>query len=164
MNKKCPNCKLVNFADADECARCQSNLFEISSDGDQPKTSLKIKILKRAVVCAFACFVALLGFYLSLLFTSKPLNFDEKLKVKNAIKVLDEKGFSTEVFLLGNLTSFRADDNWLNASTREENAYAATNYPFEIMTVYQDFFTYPQDDVERAAVLLHDAQHFNGAD
>src|SRR4030095_6280696 len=101
---------------------------------------------------------------LSLLFTSKPLNYDEKAKIKNAIKILDASGFSSEVFLLSYLTSFRANDNWLNASTKEENAYAATNFPFEIMTVYSDFFQYPSDDIERAAILLHEAQHLKGSD
>jgi hypothetical protein len=164
MNKKCPNCRLVNFPNADECARCQADLLEVSSQSDKPKSSLKRRILKRAASCAVVCALSVLGFYLSLLFTSKPLSYDEKAKVKSAIRLLDEKGFSTEVFLLGNLTSFRADDNWLNASTKEENAYAATNFPFEIMTVYHDFFEYPADDTERAAVLLHEAQHLKGAD
>jgi hypothetical protein len=164
MNKKCPNCQLINFASAAKCARCQNRLIEVSSAGEQGKAPAKFKILKRASVCALACLAAILGFYLSLLFTSKPLNYDEKAKVKNAIRVLGEKGFSSEVFLLDYLTSFRENDNWLNASTRLENAYAATNYPFEIMTVYPDFFNYPVDDTERAAILLHEAQHLKGAD
>ena len=162
MNKKCPKCRLINFPTAAACARCETDLLEIASEKE--KTSLKRKIFKRAATCAFVCVLTLVGFYLSLLFTSKPLSYDEKAMVKSAVKVLDERGFSTEVFLLRNLTSFRANDNWLNASTREENAYAATNYPFEIMTVYPDFFQYPSDDLERAAILLHEAQHLKGAD
>ncbi|HEY0429167.1 MAG TPA: hypothetical protein VGC76_15410 [Pyrinomonadaceae bacterium] len=164
MNKKCPNCRLINFTGAEECARCQVNLLEVASGAEKPKTSLRRKIIGRAASCAVVCLLALTGFYLSLLFTSKSLSYDEKAKVESAIKVLEEKGFSREVFLLSRLTSFRENDNWLNASTREENAYAATNYPFEIMTVYPDFFQYPSDDTERAAVLLHEAQHLKGAD
>jgi hypothetical protein len=164
MNKKCPKCSLVNFTEATACARCQADLIEVSSENAKGKSSLQAKIIKRAIVCAAVCFLAILGFYLSLLFTSKPLNYDEKAKVKSAIAILDEKGFSGEVFLLGHLTSFRANDNWLNASTKEENAYAATNFPFEIMTVYTDFFQYPSDDTERAAILLHEARHLKGAD
>lgn len=66
--------------------------------------------------------------------------------------------------MLDYLTSYRADDNWLNASVDKENAYAATNFPFEVMTIYPDFFNYPVDDTERAAILLHEAQHLKGAD
>ena len=164
MNKKCPNCRLVNFTDATVCARCQADLIEVSSENGKAKSALKTKILKRAATCAAVCALAIFGFYLSLLFTSKPLSYDEKQDVKSATAILEEKGFSGEVFLLKYLTSFRGDDNWLNASTKEENAYAATNFPFEIMTVYPDFFNYPVDDTERAAILLHEAQHLKGAD
>ncbi len=99
-----------------------------------------------------------------MIFTSKPLSFDEKQTVKNAIKVLDEKGFSNEVFLLNYLTSFRSNDHWLNASVEKESAYAATNFPFEIMTIYPDFFQLSIDDTERAAILLHEAKHLEGKD
>jgi hypothetical protein len=160
MNKKCPKCRLVNFSEASVCARCEADLSEITTE----KTPLKSKIIKRAVVCAVVCVLAIFGFYLSMLFTSSSLSYDEKSKIKAAIKILDDKGFSKESALLTYLTSFRANDNWLNASTKEENAYAATNFPFEIMTVYPDFFQYPQDDTERAAILLHEAQHLKGAD
>ena len=164
MNKKCPNCKLVNFAEMEKCARCQSDLAEVSFSSENAGASLGSKILKRAMACAAVCIIVLFGFYLSLLFTSKSLSYDERSKVKSAVQVLEEKGFSSEASMLKYLTSFRSNDNWLNASTREENAYAATNYPFEIMTVYPDFFNYPSDDVERAAILLHEAQHLKGAD
>ncbi len=165
MNKKCPNCQLVNFNDAPECKRCQLNLIEVSSISENKEKSVsKSKILRRAIICAAVCLAVLCGFYLSLLFTSKPLSGDEKKSIYRAIEVLDEKGFSREVFLLNYLTSYRADDNWLNASVLKENAYAATNFPFEIMTVYPDFFMYPVDDTERAAILLHEAQHLKGAD
>lgn len=99
-----------------------------------------------------------------MIFTASPLNGEEKAVVERGVKILDEKGFSDEVFLLRHLTVFRGNDNWLNASTRLENAYAATNYPFEIMTIYPDFFSATTDDTERAAILLHEAQHLKGAD
>ena len=99
-----------------------------------------------------------------MIFTSEKLNYTEKKQIEKAVRILDEKGFSAEVFLLEYLTTYRSNDNWLNASTRLENAYAATNFPFEIMTVYQDFFIYTMDDTERAALLLHEAQHLKGAD
>ena len=166
MNKRCPNCKLVNFSHSQECVRCRFNLIEVSSfpETGAKKSSLKSKIVRRALVCVAVCIFSLLGFYLSMIFTSSPLNADEKASIEKAVKILDEKGFSKEVFLLNHLTVFRGNDNWLNASTRLENAYAATNFPFEIMTVYPEFFTVSTDDTERAAVLLHEAQHLKGAD
>ncbi|MGH9819264.1 MAG: hypothetical protein ACRD43_03765, partial [Pyrinomonadaceae bacterium] len=62
------------------------------------------------------------------------------------------------------LTAFHATDNWLNASVQKENAYAATNFPFEIITLYPDFFTLSIDYTERAAILLHEAKHLQGKD
>lgn len=167
MNKKCPRCNLINFAGAEECKRCEFDLSKPQSASikvENKKTPLKIKILRRAVVCVFVCFAALLVFYLSLIMSAKRLNYNEKKRIESAIRVLEEKGFSKEAFLLNYLTAYRANDNWLNASTREENAYAATNFPFEIMTVYPDFFTYATDDTDSAAVLLHEAQHLLGKD
>lgn len=166
MNKKCPKCQLTNFAHSKECVRCQFNLIEVSTlSENRPKTSrLKSKIFRRALICAAVSIFAMFAFYLSMIFTSAPLKLAEKKNVAVAVNILDEKGFAKEVFLLKYLTSFRGNDNWLNASTKLENAYAATNFPFEIMTIYPDFFEYPRDDTERAAILLHEAQHLKGAD
>jgi hypothetical protein len=166
MNKRCPNCQLVNFPYVPECARCRFDLIEVSSIEENKSGNYfqKSRIFRRAIVCAFVCAAAVFAFYLSLIFTSASLSYDEKTKVQDAVKVLDEKGFSREVFLLDYLTSFRGNDNWLNASTRFESAYAATNFPLEIMTVYPDFYAYTTDDTERAAILLHEAQHLKGAD
>ena len=66
--------------------------------------------------------------------------------------------------MLEHFAVFRGTDNWFNSLVPKENAYAATNFPFEIMTVYPDFFAYPVDDVERAAILLHEARHLKGGD
>ena len=79
--------------------------------------------------------------------------------VNRAIDLLESKGFESEVFLLRNVTTFRSSDNWLNQAAASENAYAATNYPFAIITIYPDFYTKTVDDTERAMVLLHEAQH-----
>lgn len=167
MNKKCPECRLVNFPDAAVCKRCEANLrsFKTAQNiPEKPKRSFKAKLLRRAFICAFVCAAAIFAFYLSLIISAKRLSYEEKQKVERAIKILDEKGFDREVFLLRYLTAYRANDNWLNASTREENAYAATNFPFEIMTLYPDFFLYSQDDLEAAAILLHEARHLQGSD
>ena len=163
MKKLCPKCHLVNFPYAPKCVRCQFNLIEVSTQGSGAnKQAIKFTILRRAVVCLAVCLFALLGFYLSLIFTSAPLSYAEKDKIEKAVRILEEKGFSDEVFYLRHLTVYRGNDNWLNASTRLENAYAATNFPFEIMTVYPDFFKNTTSDVERAALLLHEARHLKG--
>jgi hypothetical protein len=166
MKKKCPNCQLINFATAEHCLRCEYNLLETSTF-NQPgakKSFFRSKILIRVGSCLFAVLIALLVFYLSLILTAKRLEYQEKQSIERAVLILEEKGFDKEVFMLRYLTAYRGNDNWLNASTREENAYAATNFPFEIMTIYPDFFQYPRDDIERAAILLHEAQHLKGAD
>jgi len=122
------------------------------------------RILKRAVVCIGVCIITVITFYLSLLFSAKPLSLEERAHVEASVAILERAGFVDEVWYLRNFTFFRANDNWLNAMVPKENAYAATNYPFEIMTVYPDFFVYTVDDVERAAILLHEARHLQGFD
>ena len=166
MKKKCPNCKLVNFATAENCLRCQFNLLEASTFNApaEKKPFFRSKLLVRAGGLLVAIFIALFGFYMTLIVSAKRLAYEEKRTVERAILILEDKGFSKDVFVLRYLTAYRGTDNWLNASTREENAYAATNFPFEIMTVYADFFIYPKDDLERAAILLHEAQHLKGGD
>lgn len=166
MSKKCSNCNLVNFAESAECARCRSELVEVSTTKayDRQNKSLLSKILKRAAIFVIVCFVSILGFYFSMIFTSKSLNFEEKQIVNKAISILDEKGFSSEVFKLRYLASYRSNDHWLNASVEKESAYAATNFPFEIVTIYPDFFQFSMDDTERAVVLLHEAKHLEGKD
>jgi hypothetical protein len=163
MNKKCSNCRLVNYPNAIKCVRCQADLTTIS-DNTGGHRSRGMKILVRAVVCFCVCLAMLFGFYLSLIGSAKSLTLEEKGAVRNAIKVLKDKGFSHEAMLLESFTVYRSNDNWLNASVEKESAFAATNFPFEIMTLYPDFFMYPADDIERAAILLHEAQHLQGSD
>ncbi|MEZ5346678.1 MAG: hypothetical protein R2681_14090 [Pyrinomonadaceae bacterium] len=165
MNKKCPNCSLRNFAEADVCARCNSSLNEVTSvDSASPQRSFAIVILRRAVICAAALLFVIGGFYISLYFSAKPLNGEQQAVVDSAIEVLRKGGFYEEVFYLENFTAFRSTDNWLNSLTTKENAYAATNFPFEIMTIYPDFFEFTENDIERAAILLHEAKHLQGGD
>jgi hypothetical protein len=122
-------------------------LIEVSTVAENRVKSsfLKSKIFRRALICAVVCIFAMLGFYLSMIFTSASLKSAERKNVAVAVNILDEKGFAKEVFLLKYLTSFRGNDNWLNASTKLEDAYAATNFPFEIMTIYPDFFEYSRN-------------------
>lgn len=164
MKKLCPNCNLVNFKEADQCLRCQSSLIIVTSETSPEKTPRPSRLLRRVVVCLAACLFTILGFYISLVGSSKPLTYEEKQKVYGAIEILKGRGFSDEAFLLNYITAFRGTDNWLNASVEKENAFAATNFPFEIITIYPDFYTYPLDETERAAILLHEAQHLKGAD
>jgi hypothetical protein len=155
---------LVNFDDAENCARCGSAPGDATPVKAEPARRLGPYILKRAGVCVVVCLCALLGFYLSLIMSASRLSYVQKIEIEKSISLLEQKGFSDEVFMLRYLTAFRAEDNWLNASVAKENAYAATNYPFEIMTIYPDFFVYPVDDTERAAILLHESKHLQGKD
>lgn len=113
---------------------------------------------------ALAALLALAAFHLSLVATSAPLSSDEAKAVDRAIELLDSKGFTTEVFLLRHTTTFRSTDNWLNLVAHKENAFAATNLPFQIITLYPDFYTRASDDTERAMILLHEAQHLMAKD
>ncbi len=104
------------------------------------------------------------AFHLSLLTSSSSVNDSEMQEIRAAIEVLEAKGFDREVFVLRNLTTFRGTDSWFNELVPRESAYASTNYPFGVVTVYPDFFEKTEDDVERAMILLHEAQHLQGAD
>lgn len=106
--------------------------------------------------------VALGLMYFSLVRTSAPLDATQSAAVERAIAVLTEKGFSKEVFVLNNVASFRGSDNWLNGLAESENAFAATNFPFGVVTLYPDFFDRASDDTERAMILLHESRHVIG--
>ena len=163
MNRKCADCNLINYLTAQNCVRCGAALGE--SENISPNRGfLKPVLLKRAVVCLTVLIGAVFAFYASLVLSADSLRSVERARVAAAIKHLERSGFSQEVFLLRHVTVFRANDNWLNASVQKESAYAATNFPFEIVTLYPEFFTYPLDDVERAAILLHEAKHLQGKD
>jgi hypothetical protein len=43
------------------------------------------------------------------------------------------------------------------------DAYAATNFPFEVVTLYPEFFGAAVDDTERGAILLHESYHLLGS-
>lgn len=160
MNHKCSHCRLVNFPDALTCARCGVDL----SEGNAAIVPKESAILKRALICVGVCIAVIIGFYVSLIASSRPLSTPQGIMVRSAIRHLKEKGFGDDAMLLEKLTVFRSDDNWLNASVAKENAFAATNFPFEIVTLYPDFFIFPDDDIERAAILLHEARHLRGED
>jgi hypothetical protein len=106
----------------------------------------------------------LVSTYLSLLVSSEGLEPEERQVVMSAVDVLEKAGFEREVFLLRHVVNFRSTDNWWNQYVGHQTAYAATNFPFEVVTLYETFFKYPVDNVERAAILLHEAYHLLGED
>jgi hypothetical protein len=100
----------------------------------------------------------------SLLITSEPLSDSERRIVMDAVGALDRAGFTREAWALRRLVSFRRTDNWWNRYVGHATAYAATNFPFAVITVYPAFFRYPIDEVERATILLHESSHLFGDD
>jgi len=107
--------------------------------------------------------IVLFAAYLSLLLSSEDLRFDERQTVTAAIRVLREKGFERQAFVLDNLVKYRGTDNWWNRYVGHHDAYAATNFPFEVVTLYPEFFGTAVDDTERAAILLHESSHLFGS-
>ena len=163
MQNTCEICRTKNDASAYACKRCSATLVR-SLSPDQTEHQRGARLGQRISAVILVCIALLAGFYMSLIMSAQKLTIREREQVTSAIALLEEKGFTREVFLLRHLTAYRSNDNWLNASVSKENAYAATNFPFEIMTLYPDFFSYPADDTERAAILLHEAKHLQGKD
>ena len=114
--------------------------------------------------CAVAACGALVMFYASLIATSAPVSAGDTVVVERAIDLLESRGFQDEVFLLRHAAIFRGSDNWLNRLTPKDSAYAATNFPVQIITLYPDFYSKAVDDTERAMILLHEAQHLRDKD
>jgi hypothetical protein len=165
---KCPSCGLVNAGSDEVCRRCGIALFETDfvepyhAELPPPAKPKKRPFVKRVIWIATTTGILLIAFYTSLLLSSDGLTADQREKVQKAIALLNERGLSREAFVLNRLASFRSSDNWLNAYVGHRDAYAATNFPFEIVTLYPEFFEVPADDCERAAVLLHEARHMFG--
>ncbi|MDH3531024.1 MAG: hypothetical protein OEQ28_15795 [Acidobacteriota bacterium] len=122
------------------------------------------RFVRRITICLGVILFCVSGFYLSLIVSADDLRAEDRAQVERAITLIDKSGFTAEAFYLRNLAAFRGGDNWLNAAVAKENAYAATNFPFAVVTLYPDFFTYTLDDTERAAILLHEAKHLTGFD
>jgi hypothetical protein len=113
-----------------------------------------------AVVLVIVAFIFLSR--VSLIVTSQPLDYAQRQAVANAIALLEQHGFSREVAVLRYVTSFRSSDNWWNEYVGHGQAYAATNFPFQVVTLYPRFFGTTADDRERAVVLLHETSHLLG--
>jgi hypothetical protein len=162
-SRRCANCGLLNFAFDEQCKRCGAALSELDRVERAANESNKNRsIFKRALFTTALILALLFIWYVSLLATSDPISFEQKQTVHRAIKVLEERGFTNEAFVLRNAVSYRATDNWWNRLVGHATAYAATNFPFEVVTLYPDFFNVPVDDVERAMILLHESNHLRG--
>jgi hypothetical protein len=164
-NVRCAQCGLVSFASAQECKRCGAAL-EGSNVADasevlavESKRGVARRILAGLGLSAFILF----GWYISLLETSQAASYDERQLVRRAVEEIERAGLVRDAFLLRRLTSYRTNDNWWNCLTGHDEAYAATNFPFEIVTLYPEFFKYATDDTERAVILMHEARHLAGS-
>lgn len=167
---KCRQCGLVNFATAEQCKRCGASLQEEATidaeagDGDGSEVPQQRRSFARRIswiLCMSSLILAIC--YMSLLLTSDAANRQQRQVVERAISVLEQKGFGKESFVLRHLVSFRTTDNWWNTQVGHHDAYAATNFPFEVLTLYPEFFDTAKDDTERAAILLHESYHLFGA-
>ena len=186
-NPKCAGCGLVNFATAYECKRCGASLEVLDGARPEPRApdvraapfapraespeefeELEEVKPKRGLLTRVAWIVTvtcavIVAWHGSLLLTSDAATMSQRLQVRGAVELMDKSGFAREAFLLRRLTCFRTTDNWWNRWLGHGEAYAATNFPFEIVTLYPEFFKYPIDDTERAVILLHEARHLAGA-
>jgi hypothetical protein len=167
----------VNFSTSVTCRRCETPLavsadeaFAVPLDDlgrvpGEPRRGEGGRSFGRWVLWVLGVLVTILTTaYASLLLTSEPLTSDERVVVSEAIRVLDRAGFSSEASALRRYVSFRRTDNWWNRYVGHPTAYAATNFPFAVITIYPTFFKYPVDEVERAMILLHESYHLTGDD
>ncbi len=157
----CPNCKLYNELNEAQCRRCGSSLNakrSVTSASSKKAFSLGGTVTRVSLLALFF----IVSWYTSLMTTSTPLNVEQRHVVDRAINILQQKGFTTEAALLRRVTLFRSTDHWWNQRFGHPQAYAATNFPFEVMTLYPEFFTKTVDDTERAVILLHESYHLCG--
>jgi hypothetical protein len=172
--RKCVNCGLVNAGSDELCRRCGSPLTDDALNDIAPTesrpdleaaaqpTGKKRGLLKRITWVLVTTLIVLAIWYVSLLISSDKLQPGEREKVQQAIALLQQQGFNREAFIFKHFVAFRSTDNWWNRYVGHRDAYAATNFPFEVVTLYPEFFEVPVDDRERAAVLLHEACHLMG--
>ena len=165
MNRnKCSSCGLVNSTADEMCRRCGASLLgQPAPESDNEKVEAKRGTVRRLIWITGTTLVLLFVWFLSLLASSDHLGYDRRKTVDNAVMALEHRGFGREAFVLRNLVTYRQTDNWWNRSVGHHDAYAATNFPFEIVTLYPEFFEKTVDDNERAAILLHEACHLFGS-
>ena len=165
MNRmKCTACGVVNFASSEICRCCGAELLPDAAEPKPAAVPVEAgRSFGRSMLWILGVTAAILiSFYASLLFSSQGLSIAERQIVMNAIGALERAGFSTESLVLRHLVSYRSTDNWWNRYVGHQTAYAATNFPFGVVTLYPTFFKYPVDDIERATILLHESYHLRG--
>ena len=153
----CIHCGLSNAPGLRACQRCGKALAAVKKKG-----GLKHVIVKSLTRIVLLTLILLFLGYASLITTSEPLLPDQEKEVKKAIEVIERRGFSKQALVLSRLVRYRSTDNWWNRHNGHQSAYAATNFPFEVVTLYPQFFEDSVDDVERAAILLHESYHLFG--
>jgi hypothetical protein len=173
MNRrKCLQCGLVNLAADETCRRCGASLTEEQSAAPREESTAadpgEKKVQTRSVARRLSwilgtTLILLFVAYMSLLLTSEDLPFDQRQTVRSAIAILEQQGFGRQAFVLSNLVKYRVTDNWWNRYLGHRDAYAATNFPFEVITLYPEFFGTAVDDTERASILLHESYHLFGS-
>ncbi len=156
----CSRCNLYNELNEFNCRRCEHSL---QKQRGQQHSSNPFSIARVFLRIFLLTTFFLMAWYASLTNTSAPLRAEQRQTVEQAITVLQQRGFTAEAALLRRVTTFRATDHWWNRQFGHPPAYAATNFPFEVMTLYPEFFTKAVDDTERAAILLHESYHLRGA-
>jgi hypothetical protein len=155
---------MVNWAEAAACKRCAAPFGGVRETRvEQSSSSAGRSLSKRLLFVAGMVGAFVLVAYISLRATSEAVTFEQRQIVARAIELLEQKDFGRHAFVLRNLVSYRASDNWWNRYVGHTDAFAATNFPFEVVTLYPDFFKVPVDDTERAVVLLHESYHLMGA-
>lgn len=162
---KCAQCGLVNFASDALCKRCgaEAGVSAPASEAADAEPAKRRSLRERLLWIAGMTGTILLICYASLRLTSDPVTWQQRQTVDRAVDLLEQRGFGRQAFVLRHLVSYRATDNWWNMQVGHASAYAATNFPFEIMTLYPEFFDTAKDDTERAAILLHESQHLFGS-
>jgi len=155
----------VNFAIDETCRRCGASLDPPEvvepTPAVEPRPSRRIG--RRLLWLSGVTLTLIFLWSRSLLLTSEPVDAHQRQLVMQAIVLLDRAGFSREVVMLRHFANYRATDNWWNQYLGHREAYAATNFPLGVVTLYPAFFNVAADDTERAAILFHEAQHLWGA-
>jgi hypothetical protein len=164
-NRTCGRCGLINFANAETCRRCHSRFDAVAvSEVEAIGPARASRAVTRRLLWLAGMIVLIVFLWSrSLLLTSEPISVDQRQMVMQAIAVLGRAGFAREEVMLRHFANFRATDNWWNLYLGHRQAYAATNFPLGVVTLYGPFFTVATDDTERAVILLHEAQHLLGS-